>query len=106
MRDLEQWRGRQPVLVDDIISSGRAMEVAIDHLIEQGFAAPVIIGVHGLFADDAFERLRAAGAGQIVSTNAVPHVSNAIDLSDLNQGAARQFTEGNEVSLDIRGRNR
>ena len=50
--------------------------------------------------------LFAAGARQIVSTNAVPHVSNAIDLSDLIQGASRQFTEGNEVSLHIRGRNR
>ena len=85
VRDIERWRDRQPVLVDDIISSGRTMEVATKQLTAHGLAAPVIVGVHGIFADDAFERLRAAGAGQIVSTNAIPHVSNAIDLSELVQ---------------------
>ena len=93
VRDLEQWRDRQPVLVDDIISSGRTMEAAIGHLVAQGFAAPVIVGVHGLFAEHAFERLQAAGAEQIVSTNTVPHASSVIDLSDLIQAAVRPFTE-------------
>ena len=81
--DLEQWRGRTPVLVDDIISSGRTMEVAIRQLIALGFAAPVVLGVHGVFADDAFERLQAAGAARIVTTNSVPHSSSAVDLSDV-----------------------
>lgn len=85
VRDIGQWRDRIPVLVDDIISSGRTMEVATKQLIVHGLAAPVIVGVHGIFADDAFERLQAAGARQIVSTNAIPHISNAIDLSELVQ---------------------
>ena len=85
VRDIERWRDRKPVLVDDIISSGRTMEVATKQLTEHGLAAPVIVVVHGIFADDAFERLRAAGAGQIVSTNAIPHASNVIDLSELVQ---------------------
>ena len=85
--DLEQWRGRTPVLVDDIISSGRTMEVAIRQLVALGFAAPVVLGVHGVFADDAFERLRAAGAARIVSTNSVPHASSAVDLSDVMASA-------------------
>ena len=85
VRDIERWRDRKPVLVDDIISSGRTMEVAIKQLTAHGLAAPIVVGVHGIFADDAFERLRAAGAGQIVSTNAIPHASNIIDLSELVQ---------------------
>ena len=85
--DLEQWRSRTPVLVDDIISSGRTMEVAIRQLVALGFAAPVVLGVHGLFADDAFERLKAAGASRIVTTNSVPHVSSAVDLSDVMTSA-------------------
>ena len=85
--DLEQWRSRTPVLVDDIISSGRTMEVAIRQLVALGFVAPVVLGVHGLFADDAFERLQAAGASRIVTTNSVPHVSSAVDLSDVMTSA-------------------
>ena len=81
--DLERWRSRTPVLVDDIISSGRTIEVAIRHLSELGFVAPVCLGIHGLFADDAFERIVAAGASRIISTNTVPHKSNAIDVSDI-----------------------
>lgn len=90
VRDIDQWRDRQPVLVDDIISSGRTMEMAVGQLIARGFSAPVIVGVHGLFAEDAFERLRAAGAGLIVSTNTVPHATNAIDLCEVVHGAVSQ----------------
>ncbi len=87
VRDIDQWRDRQPVLVDDIISSGRTMEMAVGQLIARGFSAPAIVGVHGLFAENAFERLRAAGAGLIVSTNTVPHATNAIDLCEVVHGA-------------------
>lgn len=81
--DLERWRSRTPVLVDDIISSGRTMEVALTHLSELGFGTSVCLGIHGLFADDAFERLMAAGASSIVCTNTVPHKATAIDVSDI-----------------------
>ena len=94
VRDIEQWRERQPVLVDDIISSGRTMEVAIRQLVTRGFSPPAVVGVHGLFAEDAFERLQAAGAGPIVSTNAVTHATNAIDLSHIIEAAVRSLREG------------
>lgn len=81
--DLEGWRGRTPVLVDDIISSGRTMEVALRHLTELGFAAPVCLGIHAVFAGNAFERLVAAGASRIACTNTIPHTSNAIDVTDI-----------------------
>ena len=91
--NLERWQGRKPVLVDDIISSGRTMEIAIKKLIALGFAPPVVLGVHGLFADDAFARLKAAGAGQIVSTNSVPHTSSEIDISDVLGRAIVSLTD-------------
>jgi ribose-phosphate pyrophosphokinase len=69
--DLEGWQGRTPVLVDDIISSGQTMEVALRRLSTLGFVAPMCLGIHGLFADDAFKRLVAAGASRIVCTNTI-----------------------------------
>ena len=99
IRDVERWKNRQPVLVDDIISSGRTMEVAIRQLIAIGFAPPIVVGVHGLFAEDAFERLKAAGAAQIVSTNAVLHPSSLIDISDVIEGPVRRFVEGTGPEL-------
>ena len=44
------WRGRTPVLVDDIISTGRTMLATIAHLRRLGARAPVCIGVHAVFA--------------------------------------------------------
>ncbi len=80
---LETWRGRTPVLVDDIISSGRTMEVAVGELVGLGFPQPTVLGVHGLFADDSFERLKAAGAVRVISTNTVRHETGELDVSDI-----------------------
>lgn len=83
VRGIERWRDYRPVLVDDIISSGRTMEIAARQLVAHGLSPPVIVGVHGIFAEDAYERLKVAGALEVVSTNTIPHASNAIDVSTL-----------------------
>ena len=70
------------VLVDDIASSARTMIEAVK-LVQAAVAfAPVCVVVHPIFAGDAYELLLAAGAGRVVSTNAIEHASNAIDLAD------------------------
>jgi ribose-phosphate pyrophosphokinase len=76
---LTAWRGRTPVLVDDIISTARTMAAAAQALRAQGFAPPACIGVHAIFAGDALDALRAAGAARIVTANTVQHPTNAID---------------------------
>jgi len=78
--DLSQWNARQPVLVDDIASSGRTMLEAARQLPHQGLARPVCAVVHGVFAEDSFERLQIV-VEKIVSSDSVPHVSNTIPLS-------------------------
>jgi ribose-phosphate pyrophosphokinase len=81
--DLKAHRGRQPVLVDDIIASGATMAAAIRALRRAEYRAPTCLAVHGLFAGDAFETLQDAGAAAIVTTNTVRHPSNAIDVTPL-----------------------
>lgn len=90
---LDTWRGRTPVLVDDIISSGRTMEAAVGQLVRLGFPSPVVLGVHGLFADDAFERLKAAGADRIISTNTIRHETGELDVSDIVANAMTRFLQ-------------
>ena len=80
---------RTPVLVDDIVSSGHTMSEAVRALRARNAPAPVCVSVHALFADDAEELLRDAGAMQVVSTNTIPHASNAIDILDLLAVALR-----------------
>lgn len=88
----EDWRGHTPVLVDDIISSGRTLLETISQLRQLGLATPVCIAVHGLFAEDAWEMLSATGA-RVVTTNTVPHASNAIDVADLSADALAALLE-------------
>lgn len=81
--DLGAWKGRSPVLVDDIISSGRTMAVAARMLLQRGFEAPYVVGIHGIFGGDAFAELQRASVRSIVTTDTVPHQSNGIGISML-----------------------
>jgi ribose-phosphate pyrophosphokinase len=80
--DLGEFSGRTPVLVDDIVSSGRTMIETARRLREQGMPPPICIAVHVLLSEDAYACLREV-AGDVVSTNSVPHESNRIDVSEL-----------------------
>ncbi len=83
--DLDRFAGKAPILVDDIISSGRTMEVAVRQLLTRGFPRPVCLATHGIFADDSLERLRAAGA-EVVTTNTVPGPASTLDINPLFAG--------------------
>lgn len=80
---LETFQECTPVLVDDIISTGRTMIETIVHLKRLGMRPPICIGVHAVFADHAYEDLIEAGAAKVITCNTIPHHTNAIDLSDL-----------------------
>jgi ribose-phosphate pyrophosphokinase len=79
--NLDALRGRTPVLVDDIISSGQTMATTVRELVAMGFAAPICVGVHPVFAGAALAVLQAAGAARVVSCNTLPHPTNAIDVT-------------------------
>lgn len=92
--EVERWRTHTPVLVDDIISTGRTMIETLAHLNRAGLAPAVCIGVHAVFAGDAFASLKAAGAGCIATCNTIVHPSNAIDLTPQIAGAVRKVLAG------------
>ncbi len=73
--------GCAPVLIDDIISSGRTMAVAAGHVGRAFGEAPQCVAVHAVFAPDALQVVVEAGARQVVTCNTLPHPSNAIDVS-------------------------
>jgi ribose-phosphate pyrophosphokinase len=79
--DLDRWLDRRPVLIDDIISSGHTMIVTVRELQQTKLAAPVCVGVHAVFASDAYESLASSRADRIVTTNTISHPSNAIDVA-------------------------
>lgn len=76
---VERWQGYRPVLLDDIISSGRTMLSTLSKLAGQGLGQPICIGVHGIFADDAYREL--SEQAEVITTNCIPHPSNQIEIA-------------------------
>lgn len=87
--DLEAIRGRTPVIVDDIVSSGRTAIETIGHLVRLGLPGAVVIAIHAVFAGDAHDQLLAAGASRVASTDTIAHPSNAIPVAGLLADACR-----------------
>lgn len=80
--DLDAYGGHTPVLVDDIISTGHTLIETIAHLRAAGMDGAVCVAIHAVFAEDALDALRRAGARDVVTTNTIAHETNRIDVSD------------------------
>ena len=83
--ELAPFAGLRPVLVDDIISSGRTMIEGARQLSLHSMPKPVCVAVHALFAEDAYAGLSEV-AEDIVTTDTVRHPSNAISVAGLIAG--------------------
>lgn len=80
---IEEYGNHTPVLVDDIISTAQTMIETVKQLKNLEMKPPVCIGVHAVFAGNAYRDLLDAGVESVVTCNTVPHVSNEIDVADL-----------------------
>lgn len=79
---VENYLDHTPVLVDDIISTGKTMMQAAQHLTDAGLPLPTCIGVHAVFADGAAEEM-AKQQLTVVTCDSIPHGTNKISLSGL-----------------------
>ncbi|NLA69179.1 MAG: ribose-phosphate diphosphokinase, partial [Gammaproteobacteria bacterium] len=78
-----------PVLIDDFVSSGHTILETLAHLRQLSLPPPLLVALHPVFAGDAYARLQEAGLARIVSTDTIPHPSNAIALgADLAAAAS------------------
>ena len=65
-------KGRDVLIIDDMITSGGSMAGAVRAARNHGARSVRVVATHGLFAGPAFERLRAAGATEVVVTDTTP----------------------------------
>lgn len=91
---------RTPVILDDIASSGRTMIRAIEQLVQLGSRPPICIVIHAVFGGSAYEDILAAGASRVVSTDSIPHPSNAIPLGATLAAAAARCVETTSQSSE------
>ena len=81
--DLAAWRDRQPVILDDTISSAHTMIETVRHIKAQGMPAPVCCAIHGVYDDASLNALRQAGAARVVTSNTIDCETAEIDISGL-----------------------
>ena len=87
--ELAAWHDFTPVLIDDIVSTGRTMIETVSRLRRQGLPAPVCLAVHGVFSGGAEDEIMSSGAARLVTTNTVAHPTNRIDVTGLLAEAIR-----------------
>lgn len=80
---LENYLNHQPILIDDIISTGRTMIKAAENIVNLKGRPPICIGVHGVFSEGALSEMQAADIAQILTCNTIGHSTNAIDVTGL-----------------------
>ena len=76
------FRNKNLVIVDDIISTGHKILETAKLLKRLGARKIYCICVHGIFADGALGKLKKAGI-EVVSTNTIPSKVSRIDVSGL-----------------------
>jgi len=84
------WNGHTPVVIDDIVSTGRTMIEATRQLRAAGSAAPMCVAIHAVFADALYEALIDAGARGIVTCDTIPHTTNQICVTAPLADAVRE----------------
>lgn len=82
-QDLSEWQQYTPVIIDDIISTGHTMLETLKHIVDQGLPPAICIGVHGIYANHAYTKLRQNHVKDIITANTIQHESNGLDVTEL-----------------------
>ena len=74
-------RGKDLILVDDIISTGGSIVKAAQFLKRQNCKRVFVACTHGLFVEGAEKKIKKAGVSRIISTNTIPRNTSKVDIS-------------------------
>ncbi|MDE1850458.1 MAG: ribose-phosphate pyrophosphokinase, partial [Candidatus Micrarchaeota archaeon] len=80
---LSKGRFKSAVVVDDMIFGGSTAIPVVEHLRLNNVEKIVVACVHGGFLGDSLERLRAAGATEIVATDTIPNPAARIGVAQI-----------------------
>ncbi len=72
--------GRDVILIDDMIISGETMIKAVQVCKKGGAKRIICAAVHGLLVGCAFDRIRAAGAKEVVVSDSVPSPAGVVSV--------------------------
>ena len=76
-------KGRDILLVDDMISTGTSIVRAANYLKKLGSKRIITLCTHALLVNDAVDVIKAAGVDEIISTNTIPNDVSKIDVTKI-----------------------
>jgi len=76
-------KDKSVVIIDDMISTGHTMMEVIKDARKLGAKKIYCVCIHGLFVENAYERMRKLGVKDVVSTNTIENKANKIDISKM-----------------------
>jgi ribose-phosphate pyrophosphokinase len=79
---LDEVKGRDLILVDDMISTGGSIVKATEFLKKQQCNRVFVACTHGLLMNSAEKKIRKAGVSKIISTNTIPGKTSVVDISN------------------------
>jgi len=82
-------RGKDLILVDDIISTGGSIVKAAQFLKRQNCKRVFVACTHGLFVEGAEKKIKKAGVSRIISTNTIPRNTSKVDVSGVIANSIR-----------------
>jgi len=74
-------KGRNVVIIDDIISSGHTMIEVVKQVKRKKAKTITCLAVHGVFSEGAYNKIKKAGATRIITTNTIENKASKIDVS-------------------------
>ena len=85
------WKGKEVIIVDDIVSTGHTMIEAVKEIKKRKAKAVDCVCVHAVMAENAYAKLKKAGARKVLSCDSIKHKSNAIELSKVISEAVKDW---------------
>lgn len=78
-----ETKGKDLVIIDDMISTGSTMIKAVKVLKEAGAKRLSCATTHGLFLSGALDKLKEAGAAEIIATDSIPSPVSKVRVAGL-----------------------
>jgi len=80
---LDEVKGKNLIIVDDMISTGGSIIKATEFLKKQKCKKIFVACTHALLREDAEKRIKKSGVAKIISANTIPGNTAIVDISEL-----------------------
>ncbi|MEM0996328.1 MAG: ribose-phosphate pyrophosphokinase [Bacteroidota bacterium] len=72
MKVIGEVKGKNVLIVDDIVDTAGTLTQAADHLLSEGAASVRAVITHPLLSGPAYDRIAASGLKELITTNTIP----------------------------------